>query len=839
MTRIHVDFERCSGCRSCEMACSVAHDGKFGTSISRIRVAKMETSGVDVPVVCRHCSDPSCAEACPVEAISTSLCTGARAIDATACTGCGACAEACPFGAMHIHPATGKAITCDLCGGSPECVERCPLKVLVYAEDPPQRTARSPQIVTRAGQTDAQAAQAMTRPAQTKIRIARVKGDGIHGGYAGAVLRIDLNNMKAWAEPVDGAFARSYIGGRGFNMRRLFDEVPKGTDPLGEDNKLMFGVGPLNGTIAPGSRFNVSAKSPQTGILGDSNAGGHFGAEIKYAGYDQVIVEGKAEKPVYIFIDDGCVEIRDAAGIWGHDVPATHELIRQELGDPGIQVACIGPSAERGVLFSGVFANIVRAAARTGMGAVMASKKVKALAVRGTGTVSAHDLPGFMEAIRRLDRLIYSHPDYAPRVRYGSTRLVSGLNNSGMLCTHHFRTGYFPAAAAVSGERLDAEFNVKNKGCFACTIPCSRYLRVKEGPFAGLHFEGPEFESLAGFTSRCLNEDLPTALKCIDICNRSGIDTITTSELVAWCMECYELGILSREDLDGIDLRWGDGRAMLALVEKIAKNEGVGRLLSGGVRRAAEQVGRGSEQFAMHIKGLEIFQGEPRGIKAYGLGNVVSSRGADHLRSEPFFELLNDPELGRQRFGVPESSMRLEWKGKGRVVKFFEHWSALADSLNLCKNTIVNMETLAFGDCAEMLTALTGLDFGAAGAEAAGLKPAGPPEVGLQAGGLEAACERIIHVERAFNMREGMSRKDDTIPARFREPLPPESKASAGSVFELEPMLDEYYAARGWDKDTGWPSRAKFESLGLGDVADRLAGDGVELPEAHGEPPEG
>lgn len=825
------------------MACSVAHDGVFGTSISRIRVAKLENSGVDVPVVCRHCSDPACAEACPVEAISMSPATGARVIDAEACIGCGACVEACPFGAMHMHPDIGKPIMCDLCGGSPKCVERCPLKVLVYAEDPPQRTARPPQIVARPPQAMTRPAQATTRPAQTTIRpaqttirVARVKGDGIHGGYAGAVLRIDLSNMKAWAEPLDATFARSYIGGRGFNMRRLFDEVPKGTDPLGEANKLMFGVGPLNGTIAPGSRFNVSAKSPQTGILGDSNAGGHFGAEIKYAGYDQVVIEGKAEKPVYIFIDDGCVEIRDAAGIWGRDVPATHELIRAELGDLGVQVACIGPSAERGVLFSGVFANIVRAAARTGMGAVMASKNVKALAVRGTGTVSAHDLPGFMETMRRLDRLIYAHPDYAPRVRYGSTRLVSGLNNSGMLCTHHFRTGYFPAAAAVSGERLDAEFNVKNKGCFACTIPCSRYLRVKEGPFAGLHYEGPEFESLAGFTSRCLNEDLPTALKCIDICNRSGIDTITTSELVAWCMECYELGILSREDLDGIDLQWGDGRAMLALVEKIAKNEGVGRLLSGGVRRAAEQVGHGSEQFAMHIKGLEIFQGEPRGIKAYGLGNVVSSRGADHLRSEPFFELLNDPELGRQRFGTPESSMRLEWKGKGRVVKFFEHWSALADSLNLCKNTIVNMETLPFGDCAEMLTALTGLDFGGAGREAVGQVVAveegpGLEAVGLEGAAVEAACERIIHVERAFNIREGMSRKDDTIPARFREPLPPESKASAGSVFELEPMLDEYYQARGWDKATGWPSRAKFESLGLGDVADRLEDDGVELPE--------
>jgi len=818
--KIRVDFGRCSGCRSCEMACSLAHDGEFGSSLSRIRVTKREDAGVDTPVVCRLCLDALCVAACPAGAISVAE-TGARVVDAAACTGCGECVRACEHEAIHLHPETGKAIVCDLCGGNPKCVERCPLKVLVYGESPdaasPAVLATGHAAIPRGASGPATGPRAFARTTAARspllrVAVPRVRGDGIRGGYAGAVLRIDLSNMRAWAEPVDATLARSYIGGRGFNMRRLFDEVPKGTDPLGEANKIMFGIGPLNGTIAPGSRFNVSAKSPQTSILGDSNAGGHLGAEIKYAGYDQVIIEGRAERPVHIFIDDASIEIRDASALWGQDIPATHELIRKELGDPGVQVACIGPSAERGVLFSGVFANIVRAAARTGMGAVMASKSVKALAVRGTGTVYAHDLPGFMQTMRRIDRLIYSHPDYAPRVRYGSTRLVSALNNEGMLCTHHFRTGYFPAASAVSGERLDAEFNVKNKGCFACTIPCSRYLVVKEGPFAGLQYEGPEFEALAGFTSRCLNDDLPLALKCIDICNRNGIDAITTSELVAWCMECYETGILSREDLDGIDLRWGDGPAMLALVGKIARNEGVGRLLSGGVRRAAEQVGRGSEQFAMHIKGLEIFQGEPRGIKAYGLGNVVASRGADHLRSEPFFELLNDPELGRKRFGVPEAAMRLEWKGKGRVVRFFEHWCALADSLNLCKNTVVDMETLPFGDCAEMLTALTGVDF--------------------DAEGLEMACERIIHVERAFNMREGMSRKDDTIPARFREPLPPDSRASAGSTFQLEPMLDEYYEVRGWDRATGWPTRTKFESLGLGDVAERLAKDGVEVPEA-------
>ncbi|MGE5542701.1 MAG: aldehyde ferredoxin oxidoreductase family protein, partial [Bacillota bacterium] len=417
-----------------------------------------------------------------------------------------------------------------------------------------------------------------------KTRVPPAKGEGFGGGYAGSVLRIDLSDMKAWAAPLEADYARAYIGARGLNMRRLLDEVPRGTEPLSPDNKLIFGAGPVNGTIVPGCRFNVSAKSPQTGILGDSNAGGHFGAELKYAGYDQVILEGRADRPVYIIINDDEVEVRDAAHLWGKDVPATHDLIRNELRDPGVQVACIGPAAERGVLFSGIFSNIVRANARTGMGAVMASKNVKALVVRGTGSVRAHELDRFMDGIARLDRAIASHVDYQSRLMFGTTRLVTGLNELGMLCTKHFRTGYFEAARRVSGERLHEEFNVKNKGCFACTIPCSRYHVVREGPFAGLHSEGPEFESLAGFTSRCCNDDLPLALKAVDMCNRYGVDTITVSELVSFCMECYELGILSRSELDGLDLTWGNGPAMLELIEKICMKEGVGELLSGGVR---------------------------------------------------------------------------------------------------------------------------------------------------------------------------------------------------------------------------------------------------------------
>lgn len=596
------------------------------------------------------------------------------------------------------------------------------------------------------------------------------------------------------------------------NTRRLLDEVPAGADPLGPENKLFFGVGPLNGTLFPGQRFNVSGKSPHTGILGDSNAGGFFGSELRFSGFDQVVLEGEAENPVWLFLDEGHLEFRDASGLWGLDVWETHKAIRQAVGDQSVQVACIGPAAENGVSFSGIIANLVRACARTGMGRVMAQKKVKALAVRGSGRVDLFDPAGFRQMMEEIDRDIYAHPDFPSRKVLGTTRLVSALNGLGMLGTQNHRTGYFPRADRVSGERLAEEFNVKQKACFACTIPCSRFFVVREGPYAGLRSEGPEFEALAGFTSRIMNDDLPLALKCVDFCNRYGLDAISASACISFAMECYERGIISQAEADGLDLRWGNGQAAWELLNMIGRRQGFGDVLADGVKKAAERIGRGSEVYAMQGKGLEVFMGEPRGIKAYGLGLAVASRGADHLRAEPFFELLDDPELGRQRFGVPEAALRLEYKGKGRVVKYFEDWCAVSDSLDVCKNTVVCMEVLPFERAAELVYYATGLDYDG-------------PE-------LHRVGERILATERIFNLREGIRRKDDTLPHRFlAEPLPPESGASAGSVLELEPMLDEYYEQRGWEVSTGLPRRSSLIELELGDAVEELSRLGIDLPD--------
>ena len=619
-------------------------------------------------------------------------------------------------------------------------------------------------------------------------------------GYSGSVLRVDLSAGTVQRCPTEERLARAYLGGRGLNIKRLWEELPARTPGLSPQNILVYGAGPLVGTLFPGgARFNVSAMSPQTGILGDGNAGGFFAPELRYAGYDQIVIRGRAEHPVYLLIRDDRVELRDARGVWGKDVWEASQAIREEVGDPDTQVATIGPAAENGVLFSGVFGNLNRPVARTGMGAVMASKNLKAVAVRGTGTIRPADMAHFQEIIARLDRAIYAHPEYAIRCRMGTTKLVKALNSIGGLPTRHFQAGRFEHADAVSGEAIEAQYKVKSKACFACTIPCSRYLRVDDPRFPDLRLEGPEYEPLAGFTARVGNGDLALGLKCVELANRYGMDAISLSEVIAWAMECHQRGLLSAAEADGLDLSWGNGETILALIHKVARREGFGDVLADGVRAAAEKLGRGAE-LALHSKGLELFQADVRTIKAYGLGNAVSSRGADHLRSEPWFEFSNDPQEGIRRYGIPETAFRLESKGKGLVVKHFEEMAAISDALGVCKNTYNNMEVLDWDETAELLRATTGWEIerrGGAAHRGAHRQPGAAvhrPRGGGPAGGY--ACRSAL-----------------------RRSLWSDGGESTGATIELETMLDEYYRARGWDARTGLPTAEKLRELGLGEGA--------------------
>jgi len=613
-------------------------------------------------------------------------------------------------------------------------------------------------------------------------------------------IRVDLASRQMRQEPIDPSRARDFFGGRGTNIARLLEVLRPNLDVLSPNSPLIVGAGPWVGTGFPGAaRFNVSGRSPQTGILGDSNAGGRFGPALRRAGFDEVEIVGRASSPVVLFIDEGAASFLDVPDLWGLDTAQTTDVLQERLGD-GIEVAAIGPAAERGVAFAGIFASRVRAAARTGMGRLMASKTLKAIAVRGTGKVPLDDPDRASALFANPRKRLLEHPEYEIRSRLGTTQLIMALQAIGGLPTRHFQSGTFDAAAEVSGETIEARHKVRSMACESCLVHCSRYLEIDDPRFPGLAFEGPEYEPLAGFTARVGNADLPLALYAVDRCNRLGLDAITTSEVIAWAMECAERGRIAQGVAGDLDLSFGNGETILTLVEQIARREGFGNLLADGVVRAAARLGTGAD-LAMHVKGLELFQADVRAMKAYGLGNAVASRGGDHLRSEPWFEFSGDREEGLQRYGVPDTADRLAWRGKGLLVKDYEERAAIADALGICKNIYNNMEILDWEETAEILHAITGLV--------------------LTGEEVRRAGERIVNAERLINARFGLTRKDDTLPRRFLdEPAGPADSPSAGSVVELEAMLDEYYQARSWAPSSGLPTPAKLVELGLSESED-------------------
>lgn len=634
----------------------------------------------------------------------------------------------------------------------------------------------------------------------------------IHHGHAGFRLRVDLTERRARVEEISDEYARTWMGGRGYNMEVFHREVPVDADPYGPDNLLLFGVGPTTGTSFPGSRVNVSGKSPHTGYLGDSNAGGHFGAEMKFAGFDQIVFEGASETPVYVRIVDHEVEIRDASHLWPLDTWDTSAAIREECRDHTVQVACCGTASVNGVSFGNIMTNNARAFGRTGMGALMASKNLKAVALSGSGSVRVAHPERFQSLVDYFYRALYNHSNFQERGITGTTNLIRLEQEVGILPYRHFQTGVYDGWVGVSGEKVATDFNVKRKACFGCIAPCSRYY-VIPGGFDGrdLEAEGPEFETLAAFTVRVGNPDLKLALKCAEVVNRAGIDSITASEVISWSQELFQEGLLRPEDCDGLDLTWGNGRAVYDLLLKIINNEGFGSVLAQGVVHAAEVLGVGRD-ICMEVKNLELFEADVRGLKAYGLANGVASRGGDHQRADPFFEMSGRTAEALEKFGSESCGLMLPWEGKGRMVPWFEEMCALADSLSFCKIIGVSMETVQEPMARDLFRFSTGFDVDV--------------EEVLRIG------ERITNLERVLLARWGLSRKDDYLPKRFTDvPLPADSNMAAGLTFENEPLLDEYYRFRGWDPTTGWPTKKKLRELGLAAAADDLTARGLDLAE--------
>lgn len=611
-------------------------------------------------------------------------------------------------------------------------------------------------------------------------------------GWHGRILRVDLTNETISVEEIDPEVAKDFIGGRGWAIKYLYDEVDPTVDPLSPDNKLFFATGPLTGTPAPtGNRYMITTKAPLTGAISCSNSGGMYPTEMKRTGIDMFIFEGKADRPVYLWVDasdsDGSphFEIRSAEHLWGETVHDATDALLEET-DPRARVACIGPAGERLVKIAAVMNDKHRAAARSGVGAVMGSKNLKAVVIRGAQEVPVAE----PDRIRELSREVRG--EVAADVKKGSTLREYGTayvplvtNEIGILPTRNFQTGVFEGVDGITGKVLKEKYLIRPKPCFGCPIACGRQTDLKGSPYDGKG-EGPEYETIASLGSACGLDDMAAITKANYVCNELGLDTISAGVTIACAMEMYEKGILPEGDI-GMPLRFGDADAVIALLEKTGYRQGFGETLGEGSYRMAEAYGY--PEFSITAKKQEFPGYDPRGSKGMGLLYATSNIGASHMAGDLAY---------MEVFGVPKKIDPLSLERKPWYIKHFEDLFTIIDAAGLC--VFLAIRYLCDASFDVMPTRMTDLLNLATGADYT-------VETLLEAG------DRVFTLERVFLTEAGFSRVDDTLPRRMLEEPMPEGPA-AGHVVELDEMLPEFYGLRGWDEN-GVPTDEKLEQLGL------------------------
>ncbi|MFX1271495.1 MAG: aldehyde ferredoxin oxidoreductase family protein [Promethearchaeota archaeon] len=621
-----------------------------------------------------------------------------------------------------------------------------------------------------------------------------------YGGYEGKILRVLLNDGEFKSEPLPAEWIRDYIGGDGFAAKLLYQEVPGRTDALSPMNKLLIATGPITGTLWPMSGRTVFvSKAALTGIWGESHVGGFLGAELKYAGYDMLVVEGAAEKPVYILIEDDDLQIIDASDFWGMTTNDVTAAIKAKHKDPDMQVAAIGPAGENKVRFSAVIINNARAAGRTGMGAVLGSKNVKAIAIRGHGSVEVYDHEGFTDLAKKAHQRVRDNPQAQEMGRWGTWILTAVKQEIGELPTYNHRTGVFSGWEKLAADYIRPRYTISDRACFGCSLGCKKVNYVREGLFAGTLEEGPEYEGLMAFGSSLGIDDYPTTLKANQICNRYGMDIISAGATIGFAMEAFENGIIDEKDTGGLRLEWGDRAMTIRLLEMMGRREGFGDILAEGSAKAAQKIGKGAEQYALHVKGMEISGQDGRTHRSIGLGHATGARGADHLRSLVVVDQLGYEDIAAERWGadkLPEIVDPYTEKYKATAVFESENSYCIRDTLIVCWYSVSWPPIFWMQDFADMLPLATGVkEFG-------------------NVDTLIEIAERQVNLKRLFNAREGISRKDDNLPARFTDEPMPEGPGK-GQVVDLEPMLNDYYRLRGWDLETGLPTKETIRRLSL------------------------
>ncbi len=623
-------------------------------------------------------------------------------------------------------------------------------------------------------------------------------------GYAGEILRINLSKGRITVHNVTESSLKMYLGGTGLAVRILWDYLKPKVDPLSPENKFIIATGPFTGTLIPGSgSVEFCFKSPLTCIWGETRAGGCFGPKVKFAGYDLIVIEGSSDKPVYIYIHDDTVEIKNASHIWGKTVHEATEILLEETSRDA-SVACIGPAGERLVRFANVMVDYDRAAGRCGGGAVLGSKKVKAIVIDGDKDIAIARPREFYEAA--LEAINAVKAQQTRLGRYGTLGGLASLNKTGALPTKNFQTTFFEEAEKISGETLAEKYLIKPRACFACPIGCGRYVWVPWGKYKTPPHEGMEYETVDMLGCQTLVSDLEALIKASYLCNQYGIDTISTGNVIAFAIEAFERGLITEKDTGGLKLEWGNPDVVLSLIEMIARREGIGHLLAEGVKRVSEKIGGKAVDFACHVKGLEVPAHDPRATSKsfaiqYAIGNP---RGACHI--EPVWPGLWDfsrIDLGLREYGLPWPPLsRFDEEVDKRVqaYRLLILYGELAGILGICRFPMQNRydNALNLDRIVKLLTSLTGWD--------------------IAAKELLLISERVYTLKRTFNVREGITRKDDRLPKRLMEPV--KTGPSQGQrVVNLDRMLDKFYEVMGWDRDTGRPTYDKLVELGLADIA--------------------
>jgi aldehyde:ferredoxin oxidoreductase len=616
-------------------------------------------------------------------------------------------------------------------------------------------------------------------------------------GYAGKMLFVDLSRESIQDVHLTEQTCRQFIGGYGIGIRILYEQMKPHVDPLGGDNMLGFVIGALTGTSVPGTgRYGVVTKSPLTGAWCESNAGGTMGPEFKSAGYDAVFFKGIASKPVYLLIRDGQAELKDASRFWGKDTYETEDALHQEIGDDKFKIASIGPAGESSSLMAGIVNEKGRIAARGGVGAVMGSKKLKAIAVRGGGKrVAIADRDGLKEAQDRFLSVIRSSEFAKGLTAAGTGGALSFLVSIGDSPVRNWRctgTDSMPTANRLDSGNME-RYKKKEYACYACPIRCGAIIEQKEGPFAiPGEVHRPEYETLAALGSLLGNDNQEAVIKANDICNRYAVDTISAGTGIALAMECYENGIIGIDDTDGLDLTWGNAEAIVALIEKIAKREGFGAVLADGPNKAADRIGKGSEQFAMAIRGKGMPFHDPRMSPAGGTAFISDANPCHHMNSQITGMLENGVPVGSDpALQVPKMDPFSDFDKKGQIYAVGAAYQQLLDIAGMCALYTVNTSP---PNLAELIAGVTGWDFGW--------------EEALKAG------RRVLTLRQAFNAREGISPEKIDLPRRIREtPLP--VKSGAPPIINFHALRAGYFAAMGWDIKTGLPSQRVLAELGL------------------------